>query len=418
MIEVSMPSDKTLQIKQLHYALHQDFGNPSIHRALARTYQSVGHYYAALQEYKYEAVLSQDAVCLIEVVDIYVNSLRQVEMGRSFFEQAARIAPTDAGVMFWNAWFAFHIDQDVPTARKSIEELVARHAEDKRARVLRAEIQLAAGQFQQALEAISSVLADCPDDVYANRIAVRADLKAGNFRQALERLKVLCRTSPNDAQLPFVIYNCGLAADSVGETVPLLLGLVGQNPGSANHCLILGRGLIRNQQYQEAIQALTQAQRLDPLHAEISLEMGLCWMKLGNLGTAAECLNDAIQHHPDRSDAHYLRGLVAYRQKELDRAENELQRVLEIDDTRADACYLLGRICLEAHRSPQRAEDRWRAALKADPKHAWARASLAVLLYRQGKTDLAQRELAEGLQLTPHSKALQDIAQLVSTQGE
>jgi tetratricopeptide (TPR) repeat protein len=390
--------------------------DPARHGALGDKYASVGDVAAAIQEYKVAAQLHADPATWLKLVELYANAARLPLMARDYLQAAAAAAPSDPRVVRWQAWFAYHLDKDKRAALELLDKLRMEHASDVACDVMLAEIDLEEGRLNEAATALQEALSKEPGNVEVNLLVARLRLKTGDLEDAFKRMVGLARVAPNDCRVPALLLACGAgSADRLRRTVEILMVLTERNPRSSVHLLSFGKALLMESskggdgadgRLDEAIDALTQARDLDPSHVQVSIEIGRAYLKKGDLDEADKYFTQAVKEHPDTSSALYLSALVAYRKKDWNRAEAGLQSVLEKDQSRADAHYLLGRVYLEGFRDQRRAEDKWRAALAVDPKYVWAINSLAILHYRQGKKSVAQSEIADARKLLPNDPTL------------
>ncbi|HEY3521444.1 MAG TPA: tetratricopeptide repeat protein [Rhodanobacteraceae bacterium] len=165
--------------------------------------------------------------------------------------------------------------------------------------------------------------------------------------------------------------------------------------------------------YRQAIDAFSQATRLDPHYAVAYAQLSISWSFLGNafLSDEAEiaqanarargAVNTALALDPDASPAHQARKLQLL-QVDMDwtGAEAEARRALELAPNDASAQYGLAG-ALATLGQNRRAVDLVRQALNSDPRHANWYNWLATYLAALGRPDEARQAANTAIALQP-----------------
>ena len=145
-----------------------------------------------------------------------------------------------------------------------------------------------------------------------------------------------------------------------------------------------------------------------------------------------------VERHPNNSFGYYMLGLSAWKNGDLDRAREALEKSLVLDSTNVKTLLNLGRVLLaqgqaeearvhieaavaldsgsaEAHRMMARvqstlghrdsAEASYRLALSIDPNDSWSMNNLGLLLIDEGRYDEALMPLARAVELRPDAPA-------------
>lgn len=236
----------------------------------------------------------------------------------------------------------------------------------------------------------------------------------------------------------------------------LLLEEAAANPQDFRPWFDLGLVYSATHRPKEAVEAYRKAVQAQPELFESNLNLGVLLAAAGN-AEAATFLRAATQLKPsDRTDetladawvtlgralekdqpaeavaafreAHSLRPqdpgpLVAAatlleRQGELDAAEKEFRKALELDGKSSEALAGLVNMYSRARRLPE-AEQALRDYLKLDPGNMNARLQLSRVLVAQGRADDAASELQQMLQAAPDDPAMQrELADLYVTAGK
>ena len=139
----------------------------------------------------------------------------------------------------------------------------------------------------------------------------------------------------------------------------------------------------------------------------------------GELGKAQEIAATLRKQTPDSINALLLDGVVAYMQKQSDRAEQTLQKVLSLDPRNARATDLMALLLIQS----DKVEDKERALQYAQnnaerlANNAQANVTRAYVLYELGRKAEAQKSLSQAgkMQIRPDSTYL--IAKILVAEG-
>jgi tetratricopeptide (TPR) repeat protein len=228
-----------------------------------------------------------------------------------------------------------------------------------------ADIQLRLGE---ALEKIGAL--DAAIDAYRRAISERTSLtkaennlilalvKAGRGPEGLDRARALVARSPGDPNTHFTL---GLAQSE--------------------------------QDIEGALASFRRVLELAPRHVLARYNLALVLKRADRLNDAVAELKRAIEIEP-RADAHYLLGVIAWQQGDLDRAVDALRAAVAIDPSSADAHYTLGAV-LKAKRDWSGATTALRRTIALRPDQPPAHYMLAQVFQQSGNLEGARAELAQ-----------------------
>jgi tetratricopeptide (TPR) repeat protein len=187
----------------------------------------------------------------------------------------------------------------------------------------------------------------------------------------------------------------------------------------------------RRGKFTEAISAHGEVLRLDPKSVESLLAIAQAYDQLENHDSAVECYRKVMASgsQPFAAGARRALAEVYFRSGRSAEAILELRAVLQSGDEGAEARFLLGR-ALEAearaaHASSSRSEAEkldteavhlLEQAIALDPGHAQAHYVLAAVHRRQGKSDLALRDM-ESFRRSRQTIPVLDSAASVKAEG-
>jgi tetratricopeptide (TPR) repeat protein len=138
------------------------------------------------------------------------------------------------------------------------------------------------------------------------------------------------------------------------------------DPDLAHAHWSLGRRLMYEGAYREAIRHFRDAIASQPDLLEAHIAIGRCWLNLGHERKAARALERANALAPDSPRALELLGQTRLEQGDVDEAENLLLRATEIDGGSFLAWAKLGEIAY-GRSDLETARLHWRSAVACEP---------------------------------------------------
>ena len=99
-----------------------------------------------------------------------------------------------------------------------------------------------------------------------------------------------------------------------------LLFAADPTPQTADEHARQGTAFLSEGRWDDAIQTLTAATRIDPRHADAHATLGMAYYFTGNLGAAISTFQTALRLAPDRIDAAHGLGLALYEKGDIDNA--------------------------------------------------------------------------------------------------
>ena len=107
---------------------------------------------------------------------------------------------------------------------------------------------------------------------------------------------------------------------------------------------------------------------------------------------AEEQFRRLVEIRPEHGPAHFMLGLVSYRQDDPQGALQSFRKLLEIEPDHAEGSYYVGLI-LQKLGERKEAREAFEHALRSDPEHVSANYNLALLLAKLGEKEESQRRL-------------------------
>ncbi len=174
----------------------------------------------------------------------------------------------------------------------------------------------------------------------------------------------------------------------------------------------LGRVLVEEKKWDEAISALRVAISLQPTDAVAHNNLGVALQTEGNVADAILEFREAIHRKPDYLEAHSNLGHALEEQNDLRGAVAELHEVLRIKPDDAEAHFHLGLVNYRQGNSDEAVEE-YREAIRLEPGFALAHYSLGGVLYNRGDRVEGIEELRIAYSLSPDDPEIRAAYQKV-----
>ncbi|MCZ7356791.1 MAG: tetratricopeptide repeat protein [Candidatus Methanoperedens sp.] len=152
--------------------------------------------------------------------------------------------------------------------------------------------------------------------------------------------------------------------------------------------------------YEDAINELKAALRLNPDYIEVHNNLAVTYDKMGKADDAIRELLEALGLNPGYTEAHSNLGNIYARSGRYDEALVEIREALRIDPGYAPAHNNLGNIYAAQKRNNE-AITEFNEALKINPEYVLARNNLGNIYSESGMYEEAIKEFQEALRIDP-----------------
>jgi tetratricopeptide (TPR) repeat protein len=183
------------------------------------------------------------------------------------------------------------------------------------------------------------------------------------------------------------------------ESESALKAAVARNPGDVEACRKLGEFYLRANRFQDAIQPLRDASKLEPSHPRNEYNLALAVEGSGDLIGARQQIDKLLARNQGGADAHRLAGELDEKLGDPLAAVHELERAVREDPSEQN--YFEWGSELLLHRAVWQAKDVFSAGAKAYPKSARMLTALGATLFAGALYDEAAQRLCQASDLNP-----------------
>jgi Flp pilus assembly protein TadD len=249
-----------------------------------------------------------------------------------------------------------------------------------------------------------------------------AALDKKDYAEAQPLLQTVTAKNPSNYRAWFDLGYLYTATGQKAEAIEAYRKSVAAKPDVFESNLNLGLMLAQSGD-PEAEQFLRAATQLKP-SADAQEGLARAWVSLGHVleknkpSEAVQAFTEAAKLQPKDPEPHLSAGAILEKQHDLAGAEREYQAALALAPNSADALVGLANIYMQSKRLPQ-AEAALRRYLAVEPKNGAAHLQLGRVLEAEGKHAEAAAELQQGLQLAPGDPGAQrDLAFSYASAGK
>ena len=231
----------------------------------------------------------------------------------------------------------------------------------------------------------------------------------GNSPAAIALLQKTLTQSPTPEQVVPLTVALALAYSQAGQpakAIETLQQFVAAHPDSAEAHLGLGvvEAGARPPSLEAAITEFREALRLDPKKDEARLALGRALISQQKFSEAIVPLREYVEHQPLDFQGYYTAGLAYKGLQQWEPSIELLQRAAKLSPSSYEVHYDLGSV-LAVTGQTERAIHELRAAEKIRPSEPGVHDQLAQLLVKSGQKELAKKEHSESIALASRGDA-------------
>jgi tetratricopeptide (TPR) repeat protein len=254
-----------------------------------------------------------------------------------------------------------------------------------------------AGRLSAAVEAFRSVFEADPTLLQGRQLLGLVLVELGRDAAAIPHLEASANAAPDE---PAVLFALGRAYTRLGDArageIAERLAKIPQ--GQPLWHQLRGLALQREDRHQAALQAFETALALNAGLPQISVNIGVSRLALGDRAGARQAFGDALARSDKDAAAHIYLGWLDEQEDRLPEARLHAERAVAVEGDLPESRGLLGRILLKQGQ-PEAAARHLEAAAALEPRDASWRFLLGQAYQRLGRAADAAREFAEASRL-------------------
>lgn len=174
-----------------------------------------------------------------------------------------------------------------------------------------------------------------------------------------------------------------IRSSNFDRAVQYILRAIFHAPGICEMHVNLGVALRALNRLDEAVEAFTEAARLDPSNFQSRLLLAGCHVERGEYEAGDLAVDAALTLQPDSAEAWEIGAIVAHRRGDFDRAFEAAQKAISLTPNAAASHRIVGDVQTRRENYAE-AQSAYEAAVRLDPSDREARANFGVLLTRMG----------------------------------
>ena len=189
----------------------------------------------------------------------------------------------------------------------------------------------------------------------------------------------------------------------LSEAITVLEGAVRARPSDIDALLMLGSALSLAPRRNEAVQVLLRAIELSPNQARVHASAGAAFARLGEQDAALQVFERAVSLNPDLGHAHLNVALILAAREEFDRAAESMAKALSLETDAVKLArlhFLNGKLHVERNQL-EKAEEEYQRSIELDPQNGEAHLALGVTRKRLLREDEAYPMFRRAVELAP-----------------
>jgi putative PEP-CTERM system TPR-repeat lipoprotein len=265
---------------------------------------------------------------------------------------------------------------DLPAAREAIQQVLKGSPQHVPSLLLAGEIEYRAGQFNQARDYLLRVLKEAPGLPYAKRLLAATYLRLGSPAHALDELQPLLSRGLKDAQLMTIAGETYLELGDLATAAQYFTQATALAPKNAAARTRLGQVRFAEGDTEGAIRELEAASALDPNAASADLALVVNLLRNREFDKALDATAQLEKKQPNSPVVYNLRGLVYLAKRDVADARANFERALKIQADYLPAVTNLAMLD-RLDKKPELARKRFEAILEKEPTNEQALLALA-----------------------------------------
>jgi tetratricopeptide (TPR) repeat protein len=255
------------------------------------------------------------------------------------------------------------------------------------------------GDFRHAIPAFESVVKDVPDSLQARYLLGQCYFFTDRYVEATDTLEPLWAQQSRDLNYLYVLSTAADKAERKELSDRATERLVEVGGDSAEVHLLIGKGMLLLEAYDDAAKELTAAAAADPKLPFVHFNLGMLYSKRGDYERAkAEFLQDiALQpdvvfNYDELGNVYFLMGNDA-------EAEKSYRQALHLEPQMLNPHLGLAKV-YQRQGQYEKALSELQAAAKLDPESSRIHYLRGQILLRMGRKDEGKKEIDTSVQMS------------------
>lgn len=284
---------------------------------------------------------------------------------------------------------AFMRERQIIRARGAFAEAVKANPNLSESRTALAELYLAEGSLDLALEQAQAAIQLNPRNVQAAIISGDVYLRKGDVVKSKQVFEAVAQALPKEAIGPYRLGLVARAEKNDAKALAYFEEALDRKPAAIEPLAQIATIKIEQGKASEARERVTKQFEASPNNPHFYNLLGQLWLKTKDLGQAESAFEKAIELDNSLISAYLNLGQVYHQAGKTDQAAKEYETVLQKDPRQIQAHMMLG-IIHEGRKEHEKAQGHYEAILKVSPQFAPAANNLAwILVDHGGNIDVA-----------------------------
>ncbi|MFT3709507.1 MAG: tetratricopeptide repeat protein [Archangium sp.] len=269
-----------------------------------------------------------------------------------------------------------------------------------KALALKAEVLVAQGKLNDAVPLFEEALAADKNNAFTNGRLAHAYAELNQPEKAAPLFNAALKAQPDSLELTEGYLSTLILLGQMNEATQVMTAANTRFPGSATLAYLSARVADKLDTPKEAEDAYKRAIASDPKIIDAYLYLSRLYMRFRRFNEAAPILEQGLAQAPDNAAMRVGMGELAMHERNLDRAENEFKKAIELNRFSADAYLGASQVSL-ARNKFDLAATQVEKALELNPRIPGGRLQRGEALWKLGRLDEAITELDAAREAEP-----------------
>lgn len=256
-----------------------------------------------------------------------------------------------------------------------------------------------AGNVEAAIPQYRAYLKLRPEAVDARSNLGAALSKAGRYAEAIPEYRQALRGRPGDPHIRLNLALANYKLGRIGDAAAEFAGLHASQPDNSQVMLLLADCWLRQGEYKQVIELLTPVEKRNVDDLAIAYLLGTALLRDKQVDRGQQII-DRILRNGDSAEARLLLGTAKLEAAEYEGALADLKKAVELNPALPDAHSYLGRAHIELGDTASARKD-FEAELQQNPNDFESNLNLGALLKQDHDYDGARKLLDRALRTRP-----------------